>query len=42
MAPLFKVSAASEYLAVTGLGIDVVKVCKAAIVWPLQRYIRFR
>ncbi|CAN8104277.1 unnamed protein product [Discula destructiva] len=41
MAPFFKVSAASEYLAVTGLGINVVKVCKATIVWPLQRYIFF-
>ncbi|KAJ4415727.1 hypothetical protein N0V82_007156 [Gnomoniopsis sp. IMI 355080] len=41
MAPFYKVSAPNEYLAITGLGIKVVKICKAAVVFPLQEYIRF-
>lgn len=42
MAPFYKASAPDEYLAITGLGISTVRICKAAFVWPLQRYIRFR
>lgn len=42
MAPFYKVSAPNEYLAITGLGISVVKICKAAVVFPLQEYTRFR
>lgn len=42
MAPFYKVSAPDEYLAITGLGINLVKITKADWVWPLQRYIRFR
>lgn len=42
MAPFYKVSAPNEYLAITGLGIKVVKICKAAVVFPLQEYTRFR
>lgn len=42
MAPLYKVSAPDEYLAITGLGINLVKITKADWVWPFQRFIRFR
>lgn len=42
MAPFYRVSAPDEYLAITGLGINLVKITKADWVWPFQRYIRFR
>lgn len=42
MPPLYKVAAPDEYLAITGAGVDLVKICKSAFVWPFQRYIRFR
>lgn len=37
----FKVSAPDEYIAITGMGIENVKITKAAWVWPFQRYTRF-
>lgn len=42
MAPFYKVSAPDEYLAITGMGIATVKISKSALVWPFQRFIRFR
>jgi flotillin len=38
----YKISAPDEYLAVTGMGVNNVKITKAAWVWPFQRYTRFR
>ncbi len=37
----YKISAPDEYLAITGMGIQNVKITKAAWVWPLQRCTRF-
>lgn len=37
----YKVAAPDEYLAVTGMGIKTVKICKAAWVLPFQRCMRF-
>lgn len=36
----YAISRPSEYLVLTGAGIDDIKVCKKAFVWPLQR-VRF-
>ncbi|KAF3766624.1 hypothetical protein M406DRAFT_38046 [Cryphonectria parasitica EP155] len=41
MPPFYKISAPNEYLAITGVGISTVRICKSAVIWPLQRYIRF-
>lgn len=37
----YKVAAPDEYLAITGMGIKTVKICKAAWLWPMQRCMRF-
>lgn len=37
----YRVAAPDEYLAITGMGIKQVKICKAAWVWPFQRCMRF-
>lgn len=37
----YKIAAPDEYLAITGMGIKSVKICKAAWVWPFQRCMRF-
>lgn len=37
----YRISAPSEYLAITGAGIDTVKITKASWVWPFQRCMRF-
>ncbi|KAK3186016.1 hypothetical protein K4F52_005240 [Lecanicillium sp. MT-2017a] len=37
----YRISAPDEYLAITGMGIQNVKITKAAWVWPLQRCTRF-
>ncbi|KAJ0124817.1 flotillin domain-containing protein [Diaporthe amygdali] len=43
MAPLptYRVAAPDEYLALTGMGIDLVKISKSAWVYPFQRCTRF-
>ncbi|KAJ4289934.1 hypothetical protein N0V88_006731 [Collariella sp. IMI 366227] len=37
----FRIAAPDEYLAITGMGVKNVKICKAAWVWPFQRCMRF-
>jgi flotillin len=37
----YKIAAPDEYLAITGMGVKSVKICKAAWVWPFQRCMRF-
>ncbi|KAJ2893231.1 putative flotillin domain-containing protein [Zalerion maritima] len=37
----FRVASPDEYLAITGAGINTVKIAKKAWVWPLQRCMRF-
>ncbi|KAK4233678.1 hypothetical protein C8A03DRAFT_38593 [Achaetomium macrosporum] len=37
----YKIAAPDEYLAITGMGVKNVKICKAAWVWPFQRCMRF-
>ncbi|AEO68458.1 uncharacterized protein THITE_2117999 [Thermothielavioides terrestris NRRL 8126] len=37
----YRVAAPDEYLAITGMGIKNVKICKATWVWPFQRVMRF-
>lgn len=37
----FKIAAPDEYLAITGMGVKNVKICKSAWVWPFQRCTRF-
>ncbi|KAI3392998.1 hypothetical protein diail_4909 [Diaporthe ilicicola] len=39
--PSYKVAAPDEYLALTGMGIDLVKISKSAWVYPFQRCTRF-
>ena len=33
----YKTASAHEFLAVTGARVDGVKICKKAMLWPLQR-----
>ena len=35
------VAAPDQYLAITGMGITNVKICKSSWVWPFQRCMRF-
>ncbi|KAH8885321.1 hypothetical protein GQ53DRAFT_365733 [Thozetella sp. PMI_491] len=37
----YSIAAPDEYLAITGMGIRTIKICKAAWVWPFQRCVRF-
>ena len=37
----FKIAGPDEYLAITGAGINAVRIVKKAWVWPLQKYTRF-
>lgn len=37
----YKVAAPDEYLAITGMGIKTVRICKSAWVFPFQRHTRF-
>ncbi|KAI5456610.1 hypothetical protein BGZ63DRAFT_428725 [Mariannaea sp. PMI_226] len=37
----YKISAPDEYLAITGMGVQTVKITKAAWVWPFQKCTRF-
>lgn len=37
----YKISAPDEYLAITGMGVQTVKIVKSSWVWPLQRCTRF-
>lgn len=34
---VYKVAKADEYLAITGMMVDTVKITKSAWIWPLQR-----
>jgi flotillin len=34
---VYRIAKADEYLAITGVGVDTVKITKSAWVWPLQR-----
>lgn len=38
----YKIAAPDEYLAITGMGIDNIKITKAAWLFPFQRCMRFR
>lgn len=38
----YRISAPDEYLAITGMGVETVKITKAAWIWPFQRCMRFR
>lgn len=38
---LYRIAAPDEYLAITGMGVKTVHICKAAWVWPFQRCMRF-
>ena len=37
----YRIAGPSEYLAITGSGIDDIKLAKKAMIWPFQRYSRF-
>lgn len=37
----YRIAAPNEYLAVTGMGVKAVKICKAAWIYPFQRCMRF-
>ncbi|KAK3348566.1 hypothetical protein B0H65DRAFT_423780 [Neurospora tetraspora] len=37
----YKIAAPDEYLAITGMGVNTLKITKAAWVWPFQRCMRF-
>ncbi|CAG9997109.1 unnamed protein product [Clonostachys byssicola] len=37
----YRISAPDEYLAITGMGVETVKITKAAWIWPFQRCMRF-
>ncbi|KAL2132277.1 hypothetical protein VTI74DRAFT_3991 [Chaetomium olivicolor] len=37
----YRIAAPDEYLAITGMGVKNVKICKATWVWPFQRCMRF-
>lgn len=37
----YRIASPDEYLAITGMNVKTVKICKAAWVWPFQRCMRF-
>lgn len=34
---MYRVARASEFLVITGIGIDELKITKVALIWPLQK-----